>query len=85
MTSLMSAMSMPAHFSFFLSLLQHDDVLGDAIHLRIVPVHIGAEGDHVNGVEPPAVGVKEGYDLEGQHLCIEGISILEVVVPDLVN
>ncbi len=69
----------------FLSLLQHDDVLGDAVHLRVVPVHVGAKGDHVDGMEPPAVGVKEGHDLKGQHLCIEGISILEVVVPDLVN
>ncbi len=39
----------------------------------------------VNGVEPPTVGVKEGHDFKGQHLRIEGISILEVVVPDLLN
>ena len=48
-------------------------------------MHVGAEGDHANSVEPPAIGVKEGYDIEGQNLCIKGISILEVVVPDRVN
>ena len=48
-------------------------------------VHIGAEVDHVNGMEPPAVGVKEGHDLEGQHLSVEGVGILEVVVPDFVD
>jgi hypothetical protein len=48
-------------------------------------VHVGVEGDHVNGVEPPAVGVKEGNDLEGQHLSVEGVGILEVVVPDFVD
>ncbi len=69
----------------FLSLLQHDDVLRDAVRLRVVPMHVGVDCDHVNGMEPPAVGVEEGHDLKGQHLCIEGISILEVVVPDLVD
>ncbi len=48
-------------------------------------MHIGAEGDHVNGVQPPAVGVKEGDDLEGRHLFIERVGILEVIVPDLVD
>ncbi len=73
----------PLHL--FLSLLQHDDVLRDAVCRHVVPMHVGAEGDHINGVEPPTVGVEEGHDLEGQHLRIEGISVLEVVVPDLVN
>ncbi len=45
-------------------------------------MHIGAEVDHVNGMEPPAVGVKEGHDLEGQHLSVEGVGVLEFVVPD---
>jgi hypothetical protein len=51
----------------FLSLLQHDDVLGDAVRLCVVPVHVGVEGDHVDGLEPNAVGVEEGHDLKGQH------------------
>ena len=49
----------------FGGILQHDDVLGDAIRLHIVLVHVGAEGDHVDGVEPSAVGVEEGNDVEG--------------------
>ncbi len=48
-------------------------------------MHVSAEGDHVNGVKPPAVGVKEGHDLEGQNLSVEGVGVLEVVVPDFVN
>jgi hypothetical protein len=35
-----------------LCILQHYDSLGDAIHLDVILVHVGAEGDHVNGVEP---------------------------------
>ncbi len=69
----------------FLGVLQHDDVLGDPIRLHIVLMHVGVEGDHVNGVEPTAVGVEEGDDLEGRHLCVKGVGILEVVVPDLVD
>ena len=36
-------------------------------------------------MEPPTVGVKEGHDGDGQDLSIEGIRILEIVVPDLSN
>ena len=48
-------------------------------------VHVGAEGDHVDGMESPAVSVEEGDYLESRHLRIEGVGVLEVVVPDLVN
>jgi hypothetical protein len=69
----------------FLCVLQHYNVLGDAVRLQVILVHVGAEGDHVNGVEPPAVCIKEGHDLEGRHLSVEGAGILEVVVPDFVD
>ncbi len=36
-----------------LRILQHDDILGDAIRLHVVLVHVGVEGDHVDGVEAP--------------------------------
>jgi hypothetical protein len=36
-------------------------------------------------VEATGVGVEESHDVEGRHLCVEGVGILEVVVPDLVN
>ncbi len=45
-------------------------------------MHVGVEGDHVDGVESPAVSVKEGDYPEGRHLCIEGVGVFEVVVPD---
>jgi hypothetical protein len=73
----------PLHL--FLCILQHDDVLGNAIRLHVVLVHVGAEGDHVDGVEPPTVGIKERDDFKSHHLHIEGVGILEVVVPDLVD
>jgi hypothetical protein len=38
-----------------LSVLQHVDVLGDAIGLHVVLVHVRPEGDHVDGVEASAV------------------------------
>ncbi len=85
MTSSMSAMGMPTRCAFYLCILQHHNVLGDAIHLHVILVHIGAERDHNNGVEPPAVGVEEGHDLEGRHLSVEGVGIHEVVVPDFIN
>jgi hypothetical protein len=72
-------------FHLFLCILHHDDELGDAIHLHIILHHISAEGDHVNGMQPPAVGVKEGHDVAGRDLCVERLGVLEIVVPDLVN
>ncbi len=69
----------------FLRILQHADVLGDAVCLGVVVVHVSAEGDHVNGVEPPVVGIEEGDDLAGRHFCVEGVGILEVIVPHLIN
>jgi len=47
--------------------------------------HISAEGDRVDGMQPPAVGVEEGHDVDGRDLSVEGISIFEIIVPDLVN
>jgi hypothetical protein len=68
-----------------LRIVQHDDILGDAIHLHVVLVHVGAEGDHVDGMQTPAVGIKEGDDLEGRHLRIENVGILEVIIPNLID
>ena len=68
-----------------LGVLQHDDILGDPVGMGVVPMHVGAEGDHVDGMKAPAVGVEEGDDLEGRHLRVEGVGVLEVVVPDLVD
>ncbi len=36
-------------------------------------------------MQDPAVGVEEGHDVDGRDLSVEGISIFEIVVPDLVN
>jgi len=36
-------------------------------------------------MQPPAVGVEEGHDVDGRDLGVEGIDVFEIVVPDLVN
>ncbi len=41
--------------------------------------------DHVKGMKPPAVGVKEGHDVNGRDLCVEGVGIFEVVVPNIID
>jgi hypothetical protein len=38
--------------------------------------------DHVEGIKPSAVGIKEGHDVDGRNLCVEGVSLFEVVVPN---
>jgi hypothetical protein len=47
--------------------------------------HIRAKQDHVKGMQPSAVGVEEGHDVDGPDLRVEGVGIFEVVVPNLVN
>ncbi len=36
-------------------------------------------------MQSPTVGVEEDHDVEGRHLHIEGLGILEVLVPNLVG
>ncbi len=48
-------------------------------------MHVGAEGNHVDGMKSPAVGVKEGDNFKGRHLCVIGVGDLEVFEPDLVD
>ncbi len=76
---------MPAFFAFLLSILQHVDVLGNAVRLDVILMHVGAEGNHVNGMKSPAVGVKKGDNFKGRHLRVKGVGVLEVFEPDLVN
>jgi hypothetical protein len=72
-------------FCCLLRFLQQDYVLGDAIRLDAVLVHVGVEQDHVAGMKTPAVGIAEGHDLEGRPLCVEGVGVLEIVVPHLID
>jgi hypothetical protein len=68
-----------------LSILHHDNDLGGAICLDVVLGHVQAEGDHVNGMEPPAVGVEVGHDFKGCDLRIESLGIFQVVVSNHIN
>jgi len=36
-------------------------------------------------MQPPAVGIEEGHDVDGRDPGVEGIGVFEIVVPDLVN
>ncbi len=57
----------------------------DAICLNVVLHHVQAEGDHVDGMQSPTVGIEVGHDFEGHDLRIEHLGVLEVVIPNLVN
>jgi hypothetical protein len=48
-------------------------------------MHVGVEGNHVDGMKSPAVGVKEGDNFKGRHLRVKGVGVLEVFEPDLVD
>jgi len=72
-------------FRLFLRILHHGNELGNDICLYVILCHISAEGDHVDGMQPPAVGIEEGHDVDGHDIRVEYFSILEIVVPDLVN
>jgi hypothetical protein len=54
----------------------HDNELGDAICLNVVLGHVWAEGDHVDGMQPPAVGIKMGHDIQGRDFCVERFGVL---------
>ncbi len=84
MTRSTLATVMPTFFCLILHILQQDDVLGGVICLDVVLVHVGVEHNHVNGMKTPAVGIKEGHNLEGCDLCVESVSILQVIVPHLI-
>ncbi len=68
-----------------LGILQHVDILGDAIRLHVVVMHVRPEGDHVRSVEYPAVGIQEGDDVQGRPLCVESVDVFDVVLPDLLH
>jgi hypothetical protein len=71
--------------NLFLGILHHDNELGDAICLHVVLCHVSMQQDHVEGMKPSTVGVKEGHDVDGRDLCVEGVSIFEVVVPNFID
>ncbi len=48
-------------------------------------MHTCTKGNHVDGVETNALGIKKGHDFEGRHLCVEGVGVLEIIVPYLVD
>ena len=72
-------------FCLFLCILHHDDELGGALCLHVILHHISAEGDHVDGTKPSAVGVKEGHDVDGYDLCVEKVCVFKILVPDLID
>jgi hypothetical protein len=72
-------------FGLFLGILHHDNELGDAIRLHVVLHHISTQQDHVEGMKPSTVGIKEGHDVDGRDLCEEGVSVFEVILPNFID
>lgn len=68
-----------------LRILHHVDELGDAVGLRVILVHVGPETNHVHRMEPPAVGFEESHDLPRRDFRVEGLGVLEVVIPNLLD
>jgi hypothetical protein len=46
---------------------------------------ISTNHDHVKSMKPSAVSVKEGHDVNGHEVCVEGVGVFEVVVPNFIN
>jgi hypothetical protein len=46
--------------------------------------HISTQSDHVKGMKPSAVGIKEGHDVDGRDLCVEGVGVFDVIVPSFI-
>jgi hypothetical protein len=36
-------------------------------------------------MKPSTVGIEEGHDVDGRDLCVEGVGVFEVVVPNLID
>jgi hypothetical protein len=41
--------------------------------------------DHVESMKASAVGIKEGHDVDGCFLYVEGVGIFEVIVPNFID
>ena len=52
-----------------------------SVRLTVVEGHVGTERDHVQRMKTPTVGIKVFDDLKGSHLSVEGVGVLEIVVP----
>ncbi len=53
--------------------------------MHIVLRHISAQSVHVEGMKSSTIGVKEGHDVNDRDLCVEGVGIFQVIVPNLIN
>jgi hypothetical protein len=53
--------------------------------LHVVLHHISMQQDHVEGMKPSAVGIKEGHDVDGCDFCVEGVGVFEVVVSNFID
>ena len=43
--------------------------------MLVVGLHGGSKRNHVDGVDPSAVGIKVHHDLQRSHLRVEGVSV----------
>ncbi len=53
--------------------------------MHVVLHHISMQRDHVEVMKPSIVGIEEGHDVDGWDLCVEGVGVFEVVVPNFID
>ncbi len=43
--------------------------------MHVVLHHISTQRDHVGGMKPSTVGIKEGHDVDGRNICVDGAGV----------
>ena len=67
---------------FALSLLQHVNILGDALGISIVAKHVCQDADKFAWVEVTTVGIKVVKQLFCGDMGVEGLGVVEVLVQE---
>ncbi len=73
------------HLTFAFGILEHINIFGDALGIGIVAHHLGGKINELTGVEPTAVCVKMVEQLSGSEVCVEGMHMMEIAVPNSVD
>ena len=70
---------------FVLSLIEHVNILGDALGISVVAKHVCGEADKFAWVEAATVGIKVVEQLFCGDMGVEGVGMAKVSVPDFFN
>jgi hypothetical protein len=69
-------------FGLFGGILHHDNELGDTICLHVVLHHVHAKQDHVEGMKPSAVGVK---DIRSSTMSLTTLILCQIVLKFMIE